>query len=64
MTTRQFTSFIAALSIWILMMYYWWLDHSPFAIPSMQLSPAWYWWMLFLGFVPLLLLMIADARQR
>jgi hypothetical protein len=38
MPTRRFTSFFAAVSIWIMMIYYWALDNSPFAIPSIELS--------------------------
>lgn len=62
MTTRQFNSFIAAVSIWIVMIYYLWLDNSPFDI-GIAISPAWYWWMFLLGLIPLWIF-IADTRQR
>ena len=63
MTTRQFTSFYTAVSIWIVMIYYWLLDNSPFAIHHLELSSGWYWWMLFLGSIPLWIF-ITDVRQK
>lgn len=61
MTTRQFTSLFAAVSMWIVMIYYWLLDNS--LIPHIESPPGWYWWMLFWGLIPLWIF-IADARQK
>jgi len=63
MTTRQFASFSAAFFMWIVLIYYWCLDSSPIAIPQIELSPVWYWWMLLLGLIPAWIF-IADSRQQ
>ena len=62
MTTRQFTSFFAALSMWIIMIYYALLANSPFSIDQIDPSPAWYWCMFFLGSITAWIF-IDDVRQ-
>jgi hypothetical protein len=63
MTTRQFNSLFAAFFIWIVMIYYWWLENSLLAAEGIELSLAWYWSMLLLGSIPAWIF-ITDARQQ
>ena len=63
MTTRQFTSFIAAVCIWIVMIYYGLLAISPFALDDIKLSPYWYWWMFFMGMIPVWIFS-SDVREK